>query len=168
MNESCVAIAAYSPVVNFTLRNFRYFWKKTQKTDSCWWWKGSLNTWGYGRAAFGGKNYGAHRVSWMMFRGNIPDGLCVLHKCHHPACVNPDHLYLGTVKTNNDEKEALGRGAHPKGEKHGRSKLDVKSVISIRTLNAQGVSSYKLAKRFLVATSTVARIVRRKLWDHIP
>lgn len=78
--------------------------------NKCSLWAGALGPNGYGRIGFRGKVVNAHRVSWVLYRGEIPRGLCVLHRCDVRACVNPDHLFLGTVNDNNLDRELKGRG----------------------------------------------------------
>jgi hypothetical protein len=80
----------------------------------CWIWLGAANRYGMVRGDR------AHRVSWKTFRGPIPHGLHVLHKCDTPLCVNPDHLFLGTHLDNMKDKEEKGRGNQPSGERSGR------------------------------------------------
>ena len=76
----------------------------------CWIWTGALNRHrGYGRLRFKDKEIKAHRYSWELHNGPIPDGLQVLHKCDTPACVNPDHLWLGTHKENMHDCIKKGR-----------------------------------------------------------
>lgn len=105
------------------------FWSNVRKTDSCWFWTGSTNKWGYGKTTESGargKTVSAHRVSWLLHNGPIPDGLWVLHKCdEHYApgdisyrrCVNPAHLYLGTHRDNTQDTVRTGRIAS--GERNG-------------------------------------------------
>jgi hypothetical protein len=85
------------------------FWAKVEKTDSCWPWRAGVNK-EYGEFNFG-NNWmrQAHRVAWELTHGPIPDGLCVLHKCDVPLCVNPDHLFLGTKLDNVRDMIAKGR-----------------------------------------------------------
>ena len=76
------------------------FWNKVEKTNTCWIWTGSKNNMGYPRININGRVELAHRVSYRIIKGTIPEGLRVLHKCDTPLCVNPNHLFLGTQKDN--------------------------------------------------------------------
>ena len=75
----------------------------------CWHWTGATNDFGYGRMTSGGRLQVAHRLSWQAFKGQIPDGQYVLHKCDNPSCINPDHLWLGTYSDNLRDAWAKGR-----------------------------------------------------------
>jgi len=92
------------------------FWSKFKRPKGkCWNWLASLDTSGYGliRESHGSRNcsttHKAHRLSWMLFNGPIPDGLYVLHKCDNPKCVNPGHLFLGTALDNAQDRDKKGR-----------------------------------------------------------
>jgi hypothetical protein len=77
--------------------------------SDCWHWTGARNTFGYGRMTHKGRLEVAHRLSWESFRGPIPAGLSVLHRCDNPSCINPDHLWLGTYSDNLRDAWAKGR-----------------------------------------------------------
>ena len=89
------------------------FWEKVSKEDGCWNWVGSTQGFGYGYLHTGDKTnrkpVSAHRYSWALHNGPIPDGLWVLHKCDNPSCVNPDHLFLGDRTDNMRDCAAKGR-----------------------------------------------------------
>ena len=85
--------------------------------DQCWEWSGSRFRTGYGRLKIDGKTTSAHRLSWMLHNGPIPDGTCVCHRCDNPPCVNPEHLFLGTKADNNLDRDAKGRTA--RGDRNG-------------------------------------------------
>lgn len=86
-----------------------------EPNTGCWLWCGTLNQNGYGkilRRVHG--EVSAHRLFWTAHRGPIPDGLWVLHRCDTPACVNPAHLFLGTIQDNTYDMIAKGRAAWQK------------------------------------------------------
>jgi len=88
------------------------FWNKISKTETCWNWVANKTNTGYGLLRPGGQapKKLAHRISWEIHRGPIPEGLHVLHRCDNPACVNPDHLFLGDMRANMKDMYAKGRG----------------------------------------------------------
>lgn len=90
---------------------FDRFWNKVDRSGDCWTWQGSRDRKGYGRVSVNQRPVLAHRFSWTLSHGPIPDGLCVLHKCDNPPCVNPEHLFLGTIADNNRDMVAKGRHA---------------------------------------------------------
>lgn len=92
--------------------------KFVEKKNGCWNWKGELHQNGYGyttcHETF--KRSHAHRVSYKVFKGDIPEGLYVCHHCDNPSCINPDHLWLGTAKENMQDAKKKGRLSHQKKE----------------------------------------------------
>lgn len=91
----------------------------------CHIWTGCEDKNGYGFIRHKGKNLKAHRVSWMIYRGEIPDGMCVCHKCDIPQCTNPKHLFLGTFADNNHDCIAKGRGGYLKTRQINNRNKDV-------------------------------------------
>lgn len=91
------------------------FWSKVDRraSDECWPWLGRLRGKGYGVFGFRGVVHGAHRVSYIIARGSIPDGLCICHRCDNPRCVNPSHLFCGTVAENIKDMDLKGRRRSP-------------------------------------------------------
>lgn len=162
------------------------FWEKVDKSGTCWLWTASLRNKGYG--AFAYKVAGvtiherAHRFSWKIHFGDIPQGLCVLHNCpggDNPRCVNPAHLFLGTRGDNNADMVAKGRhvpggthqphggGRYRKGAEHPNARLTAADVTAIRKASAEGESLGSLSRRHSLAVAHVHRIVHRKSWAHL-
>ncbi len=159
------------------------FWAKVKISDDCWIWTASKNNDGYGQFGLGNGNMRpAHRISWVLKNGSIPNGMCVLHKCDNPPCVNPDHLFLGTIADNNHDRDSKGRhrpllgksngmygGKHAaRGERQHLAKLTALEVLSIREILSKGGTSFlALSKRFGVSDVTISHIFKRKTWTHI-
>jgi hypothetical protein len=88
------------------------FWGRVNKAEpnDCWSWRGAKDGMGYGTLGGDNTETPAHRVSWMIHFGEIPKGMCVLHRCDNPSCVNPNHLFLGTRLDNARDRDAKERG----------------------------------------------------------
>lgn len=163
------------------------FWKycgSEAGPNACWIWKGTRITQGYGVLKVKGKMVRAHRFSYELHYGPIPDGLDVLHSCDTPACCNPAHLRAGTDAEN--RQDALDRGRvplgdehwthqhperlfHPKGELSGTAKLTTEQVQCIRhAYEDDHISQSTIAASFGICQQVVSLIVNRKRWGHIP
>jgi hypothetical protein len=144
------------------------FWEKVNKTDKCWLWTGAVNIGGYGRIHVDGQIVLAHRISYELHNGKIPQddsyhGICVLHTCDTPSCVNPNHLQLGTHRDNMQDMSKKKRGCH--GEKAPWSKLTQKQVDEIRDIYKKGnIAMRPLAKQFCVSYTTINFIINNKNW----
>lgn len=144
------------------------FWRHVVKGEGCWPWQGASMTSGYG--SFGverGQMVGAHRYSWQIANGPIPNGMWVLHTCDNRPCVNPAHLWLGSALDNNRDAIAKGRRARQdqRGEANGRAKLALDQVLHIR---ASDTPAPVLALQYGVTKELVYAIRRRRLWRHVP
>lgn len=134
----------------------------------CWIWKPKArHQFGYGLASIGSYTDGthrqvtAHRLSYELHRGPVPDGLLVCHRCDVPDCVSPDHLYAGTYCDNMRdaaERDRCHRFRHPKGEAHCRAKLSDKDVDDIR---ASREKNKVLAQRYGVTKEYISRVKHR-------
>ena len=151
------------------------FWEKVEKTDGCWLWTAYKNADGYGKFRISGKSHSAHRFSWILHNGPIPElpdtdyrGTCVLHRCDTPPCVNPDHLFLGSQLDNMVDRGSKDRQAHQPGETNPRAILTELEVSSIRTLYGHGGYTQKeLGIKFGCGRSTVSHIVNNKTWKNL-
>ncbi len=150
------------------------FWKFVTRgtPDECWEWQGNRRPNGYGRItsnAWEGfkprKGLGAHRVSWELHYGEIPDGMVICHKCDNPPCVNPNHLFLGTVSDN--LQDALQKGLVPLGDDHHNAVLTVDKVVRIRQMIIEGRTHRSIGAEFGVDPTTVSQIRRGKTWAHV-
>jgi hypothetical protein len=130
----------------------------------CWIWKLSTNEKGYGLVKIKRKLYKTHRLSWLIYRGEIPQGLCVLHTCDTPSCVNPNHLFLGTQQDNMKDCLTKKRFNPNRGEKVSSSKLTSKQVMEIR--NSNDIQE-NLARKYNVSQANISIIKLRQGWRHI-
>ena len=92
------------------------FWPKVADVEfpeQCWIWQASKLPFGYGLLVVGERRIPAHKIAWQEMHGPVPDGLCVLHQCDNPPCVNPSHMFLGTKAENNHDMKAKGRARGP-------------------------------------------------------
>ena len=134
--------------------------------SGCWLWQGLVRPDGYGNAHFERKRQGAHRVAWKLFRGEIGPGLVVCHKCDVRACVNPEHLFLGTTAENMEDMTAKGRC--PRGENHGSAKLTADQVIRIKSMLAEDrLYISEIALEFGVSQTAIRDIKSGKTWRHV-
>jgi hypothetical protein len=143
------------------------FWSNVFKTTGCWEWLGKTQTAGYGQCwtGYGGERL-AHRVSWIIHFGLIPEDLQVLHKCDNKTCVNPNHLYLGTQTQN--VQDNVDRNLTNVGSKHWSTNLQDSDIRCIRFSFRQGTSINAIAARFKLSYKNVWAIVHRYKWKHIP
>ena len=157
--------------MNITQKDKDRFCKKMNKSGDCWEWTASKDRQGYGYFGFRGKTWKSHRVSWVIHNGEIPSGLLVCHKCDHPSCVNPAHLFLGTHTDNMRDAIKKGRNAllGLKGEASPNSKLTKIQVLEIREIyRYRGNNNQRfLAKKYGVSRHTIEKAVNRKTWKHI-
>lgn len=144
------------------------FWRQVDKESHppCWSWTGARFPGGYGATRFQDKNISAHRLSYTLAFGKIPEGMYVCHTCDNRSCVNPEHLFLGTHEDNTLDMVAKGRQA--KGEHNAHAKLTDSDVIEIRALFATGkYTRTELGKRFHVDISQISNIVEYRQWKHV-
>lgn len=134
--------------------------------SGCLLWAGAAARRGYGVLNLRGSLHSAHRLSYEEYIGPIPAGFFCLHKCDTPACINPNHLYLGTHKDNMKDMKSKHRSNA--GEKCSNHVLTNEQIEEIRSLYRYGVNGYKkLGKQFGVDWSAIYKVVKRKRWKHI-
>lgn len=141
------------------------FWSKVKKTDACWLWQRQLNNKGYGCFSVHGRLCYAHRFSWSLANGPIPQGMKVLHRCDTPACVNPDHLWIGTQRDNMQDCKQKGRVSKTRGIAHSRARLTEADVYAIRT---DSRSLAAIGRTYGITRGAVNNIKRRRIWKHLP
>lgn len=147
------------------LERFKEKYRKN-KTNGCWVWFGAKpSDGGYGRFGMGdGHTVDSHRAAWVLFVGQIPNGLLVLHKCDNTLCVNPDHLFLGTQCDNMGD--AVRKGRVSRGVKRPDAKLTECDVRYIRAKHKH-VSQRELAKKFSISRAAVQMVIKRDTWKHV-
>ena len=136
--------------------------------SGCWLWIGGTtkSKWTYGLIWDKGTMRRAHHVSWQLFRGSIPRGKWVLHKCDNPPCVNPEHLFIGTQFDNMQDMHAKGRAGDCRhlGEQHGCAKLTTAQVKAIRKSRK---TQKELAQKYGVRQTNISMILSRQTWKHV-
>lgn len=144
-----------------------------EPNSGCWLWLGTTRN-GYGRITLGSRHLGtkrsisAHRLSYEAYRGLVPHGLMVCHKCDVRCCTNPDHLFVGTLQDNIDDRERKGRNHIPRGEDNPNAKLTEKDVAAIRReYRPYVVTKHALAKKYGVGMTTIKHILTRRKWKHV-
>lgn len=149
------------------------FWSRVRKSDAedaCWGW--SKKTYGFGYANFSYRVSGsdgrpkqiyisAHRASWEIHFGPVPDGLFVLHSCDNPSCTNPNHLFLGTQLDNMRDRHQKGRVGYI------AKKLRPTDIPVIRSQISEGLSDARIAARFAVSGGAIWAIKKGRTWTHV-
>lgn len=140
---------------------------KDPKTN-CWDWMGGLRGKGDGAFSINGKTFSAHRISYMLFKGEIEHKLHVLHSCDNPMCVNPDHLSLGTNKDNMQDMVRKGRKNKAKGAENAWAKLIDADVINIRAIyRYTNITMVNLARIYKITHTTLQKILLGTAWKHV-
>lgn len=145
------------------------FFRKVVVTDDCWKWVGPVRPNGYGQIQEGGKGsrtISAHRLSYQIHKGEIPEGLVVMHSCDNPSCVNPDHLSAGTYKENTSDMIAKGRKrtVAPKGTGNGKAKLNDGLVRYIRQSDKKPAS---IARELGLSENCIRGVLSGRTWSHV-
>lgn len=152
--------------MNLTEKQITNFWNKIniQSKEECWNWGGCKIKTGYGCVMLNGKIEKAHRVSYYLKHGDIPEDMYVCHTCDNPSCVNPDHLFVGTQKDNMQDMISKGRACDRKGTANPKNKFTEEQVIAIR--NDDRPYS-QIAKDYNTNKSRISEIKLYKTWRHL-
>lgn len=145
------------------------FWEKVDKNgpNGCWVWTAGLHKqFGYGQFWYNGINDLAHRMSWRLTYGEIPDGLNVCHKCDNPPCCNPDHLFLGTDLDNARDRNAKGRHNMPRGSALPHAKVTEAMIPQIHELRNRGLTHKQIGEIVGLGRAAVGLILNGKNWKH--
>ncbi len=167
------------------------FWRRVDVNNhGCWNFKGYTTKRGYGRISvprrwqgYLPKAMAAHRLAYLLARGDITESSMVLHTCDNPPCCRPDHLYLGSYLENAQDRVFRGRHVALRGEENGSAKLTEAAVLEIkrklRNYNPKKVRTYSsfdrerpltlagVAREFGVSVNTVTNIHKGKTWTHV-
>ena len=147
------------------------FWSQVRKgnADDCWEWTGYKSDQGYGRVNYKYpiRTTKAHRFSYYLAHGSLPENMSVCHRCDNPSCVNPAHLFLETNAGNMADRERKGRGVTPfsRGSAKGNAVLTESQVLEIKAaIKAGNVSQSELARKYGVAKPTINNIAQGYNW----
>lgn len=167
------------------------FHSKVQKSDiGCWKWQGAISSDGYGSFLWRGTITKPHRAAYEIYKGAIPPGMVVMHSCDNRACVNPEHLSVGTQKQNVADCIAKCRRNTPVGHKqrpewiakrvaamrargyshckggpaHPRAKLTEEQVCLLREMHESGASARTMARTFAISTSAAQMVATNKTY----
>lgn len=142
------------------------FEEKVIRQKGCWRWKDSLDKNGYAYIYAGkNKHYKAHRLSYEMYKGDIPQGFLVCHSCDNPTCTNPEHLWLGSIKENSEDSVKKGRSCH--GESRPLAKLKDSDIPEIRKMLSLGVTKAFLSRKYGVSFMAISLVGQGKTWKHV-
>lgn len=168
--QADIPLRHYRPIGLSLSETFDYFMPGTPGTD-CWEWTGSRNQAGYGVVRMTDSSFPAHRVSYELFIGPIPEGWCVCHRCDNPPCCHPDHLFLGTPADNT--RDMMSKDRHVRGIVYGEScgthKLSERDVLDIRRRYAERSSTQvELSAEYGISKNHTCAIIKRHAWQHLP
>ena len=135
---------------------------RIDEQTGCWIWTLSLTQPGYGQLGVNGKIKRTHRLSYELFKGPIPQGMFVCHHCDNRACLNPQHLFVGTSKENTRDMILKNRQKKPGGRKFTREDIN-----HFRSEAANGVSRIELCETYHVSYKQLSRIINYRDWKNV-
>jgi hypothetical protein len=135
-----------------------------EPNSGCWLWERALWRRGYGRFKINGKYKAAHRFSYEIHHGGIPEDQLILHRCDTPPCVNPNHLFAGTEKDNMVDMVQKGRNPNRKREAHPLARLSQTDIDNIRRRRASGEGNNALAREYGISYGHCSTICNGKRW----
>lgn len=139
-----------------------------RRDTKCWEWQGAKTAFGYGRLKLKGEAWMAHRLMYTLTKGDIPEGMVVMHSCDNPCCINPEHLSVGTQKDNMEDCKAKGR-LGPRGCKHNKapkkSASDRRKDMVVAAFN-RGWKPKAIAEYYKMSLVWVRRVIEEKCYDN--
>ena len=134
----------------------------------CWNWKGRINPGGYAGLSWRHiKEQVGSRIVWRITKGNIPKGMQVCHHCDNRKCMRPDHLFLGTIADNQNDKVIKNRQHRPVGSRNPWASISEEVVPQIRALRLEGLIEREIAARFGCSRGVVSRVLTGRSWGHV-
>jgi len=160
-------------IENVSAERTEVFWSRVNKDGpmpaykselgKCWVWIGYRAKKGYGQFHIGKVPLSAHRVSWAITNGKT-EPLPLLHKCDNPSCVNPSHLFLGTLSDNTQDMLRKGRCNPPHGERSGSAKFTWEQVLEIRELKKTGIKTRLICQKYQRGRAIINKILAGTVW----
>ena len=136
--------------------------------SGCWIWIAYTDKDGYGTFWKNGMSKRAHRVSYELYKTKVPEDMLVCHRCDTPSCVNPDHLFLGTISDNMKDRSIKGRNRNQEGENHNMCKLSEKEILEIRDLLENSPYTQRtIADDYGISYPHLSDIKLGKRWSHL-
>ena len=141
-------------------------WDRTQKTETCWLWKGPVDKNGYGLFRVAGKTARVARLVYKRVNNvSLRESECVLHRCDNPGCINPAHLFVGTHAQNMADMAQKGRANRPIGALNGRARLTPEQSVEIRARSRAGESQFELASAYSVSRGAIYHVLAGRTWN---